>query len=240
MKREKVFSGGIYHVYNRGVDKRKVFINDDDSFRFIHDLFEFNDKNPVNNVFHRFQYKGVEHPYIEKNTFSKPRKLIVKILVFVLMPNHFHLLLQPLHNDGVVNFMKKIGGGYTNYFNQKYERSGALFEGRYKCVRVATDEHLLHLPYYIHANPLKLKSPKWKEGLAKKDFSKALKFLENYKWSSFPDYIGKKNFPSITNRELIWEFHGKGSEENLAKAYKKDFSKWLKDFDEFSFSEEIK
>lgn len=120
--------------------------------------------------------------------------------------------------------MHKLGTGYTNYFNQKYERTGSLFQGTYKAVAVTGESHFIHLPYYIHINPLDLEMPEWREREIK-DYKKAMKFLENYRWSSFPDYIGKKNFPSVTQRGFLLEFFG-GPEQ-----YKKDTIKWLKEMD---------
>lgn len=214
----------IYHIYNRGVEKRKIFMDDKDHFRFIHDLFEFNDENAALNVLYylNLQTMEVQPQYIQKE--RKPRKLLVEILAFVLMPNHFHLLLRQKRNNGIIKFMQKLGTGYTMYFNQKHERVGGLFQGRFKAIHIQKEPHFLHLPYYIHSNPLELKFPKWKEREIK-DYKKAAKFLENYRWSSFPDYIGKKNFPSVTQRDFLLEFFG-GPEE-----YKKDMIKWLKEMD---------
>ena len=92
----------IFHVLSRGVDKRKIFLDERDYYRFIHDLFEFNDKEPVNTTFHLFkkQYNVVRRRYIGKEE-KKPRKLLVKILAFCLMPNHYHLLLEPLVENGI-------------------------------------------------------------------------------------------------------------------------------------------
>ncbi len=218
----------IYHVYNRGVEKRIIFQDDSDKFRFIHDLFEFNDKEPASNTLYHFdkQYMEVKPRYIEKE--KKPRKLIVKILAFCLMPNHFHLLLQPNKENGISKFMQKLNTGYTMYFNKKYERVGGLFQGTYKSVRITEESHFIHIPYYIHCNPLDLKFPEWRNyrGLTSIDWAKgAAGFLEKYRWSSYLDYIGKKNFPSVTQREFLTEFLG-GPEQ-----YKKDTMKWLKEMD---------
>jgi len=223
--RERMAIGNIYHTLTRGVDKRKIFLDKEDHFRFIHDLFEFNDIESVNNLTHYFrkQYKDVGRPYIDLEE-KKPRKLLVKILAFCLMPNHYHLLLSPLVNDGISKFMRKVNIGYAKYFNEKYQRTGTLFEGRYKSVSISKDSHFLWIPYYIHSNPLDLKFPKWRNKEIK-DYKGAMEFLENYRWSSFPDYIGKKNFPSVTQREFLSEFFGG------PKQYKKDFLKWLKEMD---------
>lgn len=214
----------IYHALNRGVDKRKIFLDDQDYSRFIHDLFEFNDIEAVRNTSYRFHPRtmAVGQPYIGGK--KKSRKLLVDILAFVLMPNHYHLLLKSRAEDGIPLFMKKLGGGYVQYFNQKYNRKGTLFEGGYRSIRITNEAHFIHLPYYIHLNPLDLFMPEWRE---KKITStrKAMKLLEEYHWSSFPDYIGKKNFPSVTSREFLSKFF-RGPEQ-----YRKDTIKWLKGID---------
>ena len=213
----------IYHVYNRSVEKREIFVDDQDRFRFIHDLFEFNDEAPAVN----FYYK---RPLIQsyeakpRKIEQQKRKLLVEILAFVVMPNHFHLLLRQIKENGISNFMHKLGTGYTMYFNQKYERAGSLFQGTYKAILVNQEAHFIHLPYYIHLNPLDLKFPEWRDREIK-NYKQAMKFLENYRWSSFLDYIGKKNFPSVTQREFLNEFF-EGPEN-----YKKDAMKWLKEMD---------
>ncbi|MFC1756548.1 transposase [Patescibacteria group bacterium] len=195
-------------------------MNDKDYLRFIHDLFEFNDENPVLNSVYYFDPKTmkVEGRYLKNSKADrKPRKLLVEILIFTLMPNHFHLLLKQNVEDGIVKFMQKLGIGYTMYFNQKHKRVGPLFQGKFKAVMLEEHAHLLHLPHYIHANPLKLAN--YRDPIS---IVKQLKFLEEYGWSSLSDYVGKKNFPSITQREFLLDFFG-GKEK-----YKKETKEWLK------------
>jgi putative transposase len=219
--REKIIAGQIYHVLSRGVDKRKIFLDNEDHFRFIHDLFEFNDIEPVNNLIYNFRkIKDAAHPYIVEK--KKPRKLLVEILAFCLMPNHYHLLVQPKSDSGLFQFMKKLNIGYAKYFNEKYKRKGALFEGRYKSIVVEEEPHFVHLPYYIHFNPLDLKFPEWREG-GLRDIKRALEFLESYRWSSHLDYFGIKNFPSVTQRDFLEEIFG-GVDE-----YKNNIKNWLGD-----------
>ena len=122
---------------------------------------------------------------------------------------------------GVTEFMRKLGTGYTNYFNQKYERVGALFQGKFKSIRINNDSHFLHLPYYIHLNPLDLVAPEWRNREIK-NYKQAARFLENYRWSSYLDYIGQKNFPSVTQREFLLKFYD-GSDK-----YKKEMGSWLR------------
>jgi len=188
-------TGKYYHVYNRGVEKRNIFRDDEDRFRFIHDLYEFNDQDAVLNS--QFYYRGPTSIVARK----KQRKLLVNILCFCLMSNHYHLILEQLVDNGISLFMQKLGG-YVYSFNLKYERVGPLFQGKFKAIEIENENYLLHLSRYQHINPAEFIEPNWKEeGI--KDWKRAVQFLESYRWSSFLDYIGKKNLPSVTQRELI-------------------------------------
>ena len=151
----------------------------------------------------------------------QPRKLLVEIMAFCLMPNHFHLLVRQKQDKGISSFMQKLGTGYAMYFNQKYKRSGVLFQGKFKAVLIKNESHFIHLPYYIHCNPLDLAAPGWRERDIK-DYKKAVRFLEQYRWSSHLDYMGRKNFPSVTQRDFLLKFFG-GTE-----GYRKGIFSWLK------------
>ncbi len=223
MMRTKPEMGGIYHIYNRGVEKRKIFLDDQDYLRFVHDLFEFNDQNPAINLAYYFgksKSKEVGLPKIERGA----RKLFVRLMAFCLMPNHFHLIVQQITDDGITEFIRKLGTGYTNYFNKKYRRVGPLFQGKYKSVQIKSESHLIHLPYYIHLNPLDVAGIEWR-GEKVINYKKASEFLEKYRWSSYRDYIGIRNFPSVTQREFLTKFFD--GPEN----YRKRMIKWLKERD---------
>ena len=185
----KFIDNQFYHVYNRGTNSREIFKGEKDYFRFIHCLYEFNDRNPA--LAHHWMARKGE-------LLNKPaeREMLVDIHSFCLMPNHFHLILQQRVDAGITKFMRKLGTGYTMYFNEKYERTGVLFQGKFKSIPVLTDEYLLHLSRYIHLNPIDLIEPGWKE-FGIKDWDKAQSFLKGYRWSSFLDYVGIKNFPSV-------------------------------------------
>ena len=223
MERQKPAIGEIYHIYNRGVEKRKIFSENHDYLRFIHDLFEFNDVEPAGKIYaykQRKQYAEVGLPHMKQQ-----RKFIVEILSFCLMPNHFHLLLHQLSDNGITEFMRKLGTGYTNYFNIKYERVGSLFQGKYKASHIVDDKHLLYLPYYIHLNPLDMIMPTWRDDEIT-DKNKAISFLETYRWSSYLDYIGKKNFPSVTQRDFIYNLYS----DNMRKSdFRMLMIDWLKE-----------
>lgn len=192
LKKPSFSTEQFYHIYNRGVEKRNIFLEETDYFRFIHDLYELNDKNAVINLYRNV---GV--------TISHSRDLLVEIVCYCLMPNHFHLILKQAQDGGITKFMQKLGIGYALYFNQKYDRVGGLFQGRFKAVLITNDEYLIHLSRYIHLNPVELIEKNW-QGEGIKNLSKVRKFLEKYRWSSYQDYIGIKNFPSVISQEPIW------------------------------------
>jgi len=217
----------LFHVLNRGVDKRTIFQDDKDRFRFVHDLFEFNDQNIVNTTSYYFnQSYDIASRKIER----KPRKLLVDIHAFCLMRNHYHLLLSSKVEKGIPQFMKKLNMGYAKYFNGKYKRTGALFEGRYKSIFIEKESHFLHLPYYIHLNPLDYYDPDWRDNKIK-DYKKTLSYLKNYRWSSLLDYMGRANFPSLIQKDFLSEVIGKP--EN----YEKSLVGWLKDRDNSDLSD---
>lgn len=228
MQRPTFENDGIYHVYNRGVEKRTVFIKEKDYFRFIHDMYEFNDVNPALNLGFHFDNYGTKLVKSDFTSFRKPRKPLVEILCFCLMPNHYHFMLRQLVDGGITEFMRKIGTGYTNYFNTKRQRVGPLFQGKFKAVHVTKEAHLTYLPHYIHLNPLDLKMPEWREQKIRSP-KQALKFLESYRWSSYLDYIGKKNYPSVIQPDFLLTNYYR-SPTSLVN-YRKEIEDWLADFD---------
>lgn len=189
-----------------------------DHLRFIHNLYELNNEDRVETTFYSFK----EDPGLTDIASRKQRKKLVDIFAFCLMPNHYHLLLSPRIDGGIYKFMAKINIGYAKYFNKKYERVGALFQGRYKQVLVTDETHFLHLPFYIHFNPLDLSYPEWRENEISSP-EKALEFLKSYRWSSHLDYLGIKNFPSVLNGKLLKEILGDG------KDYKKLVENYMND-----------
>lgn len=206
MKRPIFSNEGIYHVYNRGVEKRNVFLRENDYLRFIVNLYEFNNTVAADNF-----GRKLTRDLIEVRLQSERKELLVEILAFVLMPNHYHLMIRQRVENGVTEFMRKLGTGYTNYFNLKYDRVGPLFQGKFKAITLEREAHFAYLPHYIHSNPLELIMPKWREkGIT--DKKKVINFLSSYRWSSLLDYSGIKNFPSVTEHEFLVECIGAPSD----------------------------
>ena len=207
----------LYHLYNRGVEKRTTFTNQADYMRFIYGLHEFNDEVPAEESY----YKRLLFKSSEVQPRRIDRDMLVEIVAFCLMPNHFHLLLRQLHTNGIVKFMQKLGTGYTMYFNKKYQRVGSLFQGRFKAVTIKTHEHFLYLPHYIHLNPITMMQKPLKNNA--RAIQQKLNFLKSYRWSSYRDFIGEKNFLSPLSHMLIQELYGTNEE------YKQSITEWLRD-----------
>ncbi|MFA6414996.1 MAG: transposase [Candidatus Paceibacterota bacterium] len=173
------------HLIGRGVEKRDIVLDDSDRVRFIHDLYVFNDANPTPNFI-----------VLDRHDNTRRRERLIDIHAFCLMKNHYHLLVSERVESGISLFMQKLNMGYTKYFNEKYERSGALWQGKYRRISIKRDAHFLYIPFYIHLNPLDYVMPEWRNGEVK-NVRGALESLSEYRWSSHLDYLGVRNFPSL-------------------------------------------
>src|SRR3989338_2891021 len=184
-KHPKFITGEYYHIFNRGVEKRKTFLNVADFFRFIFSLYELNDKNTVvmRERIKERKSRNSKNKYIGDTYvfLNKKKEPLVEVIAFCLMPNHYHLILRQFVDGGISLFMKKLSNGYTGYFNEKYNRKGigSLFQGRFKAVHIENDRQLTALVAYIFTNPIDLIEKNWKEAGAK-DPQKAAQFLKTY------------------------------------------------------------
>jgi len=208
----------LFHALNRGVDKRVIFADSQDHARFVHDMYEFNDAAPAANTYRRTP-DAIEMFDLRNRTFE--RELLVDIHGWCLMGNHYHLLLSERVENGISLFLRKLNVGYANYFNERYKRVGTLFQGRTKRIHINSDAYFLHILHYIHLNPLDfLKGAESWRTLEIKKAKDALAYLETYRWSSYLDYCGKKNFPSVITKELFGDVFK--NYERVMTAYLKD------------------
>lgn len=144
MRKINFTTNEYYHVYNRGTEKRSIFIDKNDIFRFLDSLRQFNVQEPIGSIYEN----SFRHD--KQSIDDKP---MVEIISYCLNPNHFHLLLQQKTDEGIPRLMQRLGTGYTKYFNTRYKRSGALFQGVFKATHVTDNDYLLHLSVYINLNP---------------------------------------------------------------------------------------
>ncbi len=209
----KFIVGEFYHLYSRGNNKMRIFLDDFDKQRFLKLLFACNSTKPV--VFKTIQNSSLgEMEKLEKGND------IVDLGVYCLMPNHFHILIQEKLEKGISVFMAKLLTAYSMYFNKKYERTGKLFEGVFRSTHIDNDDYFRYLFSYIHLNPLKNIEPNWKEnGLSNKE--KARSYLEKCKYSSYLDYLGhRREEKIILNREVFPRYFEKFSDfENFIDVF---------------------
>ena len=144
MRKTLFAAGEYYHIYNRGTDKRDVFLCKEDMERFFLCMNEFNVLEPMGSLF-ELQYRKPLGGLASKGQ-------LVEFVAYCLNQNHYHFILKQIEEKGIEKFMQRLGTGYTMYFNEKYERNGGLFQGPYKAKHVSTDEYLLHLSVYINLN----------------------------------------------------------------------------------------
>jgi len=199
--------GRIYHLINRGVDQRNIFLKNQDYQRFILGLEFFNSRDAAN-IWELIVREGGEDAVYDRlrRQREKEKDFLVEILAFVLMPSHFHFIVREITEAGITAFMRKIGG-YVSYFNKQNQRVGTLFQGRYRSVEIKDDSQLSAVFNYVHTNPVELIEPGWKDFKVKNP-DRTVERLKRYRWSSYLDYIGETNFPFVTSREFFLNFFG--------------------------------
>lgn len=208
MYREIFAIGEYYHVYNRGNRKEKIFYEEKDMWRFLQTLRFFNDSHSSLNILRNFnqltsninKFNSVFELGWPKNWIK--RDPLVKILCYCLSHNHFHLLLKETREGGISKFMQKIGNGFSKYSNLKYQNVGSVFQGPYKIKPIKEQKYLEYLVIYIQViNVLELFPGGIKVAL--KNFKKAMEFVDNYIFSSHPDYVGLRKSLIIEKDILV-------------------------------------
>jgi putative transposase len=208
MKRKYPFAvGSIHHVYNRGVAKCSICEGEPDYWRFLQGLCLFNDVKSTNRILWELErQRGGLNLRVLRDYVVSPaheREKLVRILAYCIMDNHYHLLVEEVREGGITQFMHKLGTGYVNFFNEKYNRVGPLFQGNFKNVLVDDDLQLQYLLVYINVlNPANFVEPNWKEERIS-DIEKVLRYAKEYPWSSHQDYLGLRN--SIILEKGIFE-----------------------------------
>lgn len=180
----------IYHVFNRGINRQPTFTDKKEYQRAVESIKFYRFAKPPTNLskFLRLEDKK-QKEFLES---LKKLNLLVEIICYCLMPNHFHFLLRQSQENGIAKFLSNFQNSYTRYFNTKNNREGNLFLDQFKAIRIETDEQLVHVSRYIHLNP--------HTGYVVKSFTE----LEKYPWSSFSDYLQKNSQLAQTN--LVLDF----------------------------------
>lgn len=210
-----------YHIFSRGVEKRKIFIEKNDYSRFIALLYIQNQNG--NFHFRDFFRENEKHKNLKKIFNEKRNKMLVSILSYSLMPNHFHFVIRENEDGGISKFMGKLLTGYSMYFNKKYGRSGPLFVRPFRSVHIDNDPQFMHIFSYVHLNPLDLIESGWKEN-GIKNIKKAYDFLRKYEYSSYPDYLGDKR---LETKIIDYDESAPVSREKLDLP---EYEKWYREY----------
>ena len=223
MTRSIEFSvGEYYHLYNRGIEKRKIFTNTNEYFRFLILLYLCNNDTKVDIGDHLRQGLTLSEIF----QMDKGENL-VNIGLFCLMPNHFHVLVHEKEEGGISLFMQKLQTAYTMYFNKKHDRNGSLFQGTFKAQHITEDVYLKYLFAYVNLNPIKLIDSEWKEN-GIKNLDQSEKYLNEYEYSSYPDLVGINRIENrILNTQAFPEYF------NSERSFQDFIREWLnfKDLD---------
>lgn len=211
MRKDKLTDGEYYHIYNRGVDKRKIFTDEENYFRFCVSMDLLNEEQDgLMDKWRDFKKCFPKAQLSEfKKKYLKQREYLVDIIAFCLNPNHYHFLLRQKSERGIERYMHRLGTSYTKYFNKKNDRSGSLFQGRFKSTHINSNSMLLYLSVYVNCNSEI-------HGIAN---------AKNYRWCSFGDYLnihGKHR--NLLSEKLLRDHFKKASEyEEFAKTNIKHF-----------------
>lgn len=175
-----IITNEIYHVVNRGNGSIPIFRSSRD-YKKLLEIISYYRNTTVSLRLSKFNLLPLEDRQYLLKELAKNQDFLIEIIAYCLMPNHVHLLLRQIKDDGILTFMRLSLDSYSKYFNIKNERKGPLFEGRFRAIRVETNEQLLHVSRYIHLNP-------YSSFLTKNILS-----LMNYPYSSLPEYLGVKS-----------------------------------------------
>ncbi|RJQ27707.1 hypothetical protein C4577_00735 [Candidatus Parcubacteria bacterium] len=192
-RRNTIFANGeYYHIYNRALNKEPIFVKDHDRRRSILTLSYYRYSNPPTKLSYLLSFGYDKRKEILDNIQDSEK--LVEIITYCLMPNHYHLLLRQLKENGISNYIKLFQNSFTRYFNTKNKRKHYLFEGQFKAVRVEDNEQFLHLHRYIHLNPYS------------SFIVKSISELEKYPYSSLPEYLGNQNNNFCRKEEILSQF----------------------------------
>jgi len=175
---------GTYHVYNRGVEKRTIFVDTQDYVMFRHYLRAY--LLPTDHPSQKKLPPSLQRVPRDYDLFRR-----VELLAYCLMPNHFHLIIRQLDEKGMAEFVKRLSNAYVAYFNRRYGRVGSLFQGPYRAALLKADADLLQLTRYVHRDPLELLS------------GQGLSLLEDYPYSSYPEYLGRRQTDWLHSEAIL-------------------------------------
>jgi putative transposase len=203
MRKEIIVPDSFVHVTNRGTKQMPISRQKSDLWRLLFSLFYVNNRSSKNWMRELERAKVNPQDFIWLDIFGE-RTPIVSIVAFVIMPNHFHLILKEIVDGGISDFMHKFTMGYSKFINAKYNESGGLFQGKFQAKIIDTDEYLRRVAVYAMVKNTFELYPNGGLSGSIKDFEGAWNWATGYPFSSLGDYAGKRNSP-ILNKDLLGE-----------------------------------
>lgn len=183
MRKVQFINGEWYHVYNRSVEEREIFLDEEDYRKFIRGLRDFNNKS-----FYEERAQIIEkYGWKELSSFLEKVEKVVEVAFYSVVSTHYHFILRQLIDDGIPKFLHKNGTSYTNYFNKKYNHSGHIFRGPYKAIHIDNNDYLLWLSGYVNGN---IEIHRLGEA-------------ENYLWSSFRSLLRLEENKILSGTEIV-------------------------------------
>ena len=182
----KITPGEHYHIFNRAVNKRIIFHDTRDYIRFLFLILHFQSAIKVshlNRAVKEFAKSLGQHSVLTID------KRMVELVAFCIMPNHFHLIVKELEENGIASYMQRVLNAYGKYYNTKYEKTGHVFQGPYRAVHISDDRQLLYLSAYIHRNP--------------REISRWFRKEDQYIWSSYQDFIGENRWSDMLMPDIV-------------------------------------
>ena len=229
-RREIGFEKSIpYHLLIRAVEGRKIFVSEEDCWRFIFQTYAANIGRPIPNLKRRDIIKAAQAilygEEIPENFIIIEHPPLVNFFSFVLVLTHIHFILVPNTPEGISKYTQKLKTGFAMYYNLKHNRHGNLFEKPYKIIPIQTNFQMDAVLRYVNVkNVLDVYQPGWQEkGLKNK--KEALEFLNKYQFSSFPDLFGKRNSKILASRSILEKHLGKEITES-----KEEYLNFIKDY----------
>jgi len=196
INRGPLVSGEIYHLYNRSINLEPIFEFKRHCQRALISFDYYQYADPIEKLSY-FLSRGESKNKELMDKWKKDHKKHVEIIAYCLMPNHYHLLLKQISENGIKDFLSVFQNSYTRYYNTQMERKGPIFQGYFKSVRIETDEQLMHLSRYIHLNPYS------------SFVVKTVEELEDYPWSSLSNYLTGDDSSFIANDIVLNMFNGR-------------------------------
>ena len=215
--RRGIAPGEYYHVFSRGAHRQATFRDQNDWHRFLFGVLYLQSAATFKNVARVSggYNRELGFPVSTQETEEVIKDRFVELVAFCLMPNHYHLLVRESEEGGIAKYMQRVIGGYTKYFNTKYDASGHVFQDRFRTVHVKDDRQLLYLSAYIHRNPHSLETWRGREF--------------EYPWSSLQDFTTANRWGGLIVPEIIVGQFEQTKESNYADFVRTSTAKIFED-----------